>query len=161
MAKGVNDMYEDPRYKQIVMGGGPPGLGMSFGFGMPQAPNMGSALSQIAMQQFGSRSPQPVIPSFGAPPAPPQGGASLGDRLLGGIQGGLGKGLEFLGGNDGANGLQLGSLLMGMYDSHQQTKRYDEEKRRRDELEDEQRRRYDANAPIRADVFNRVMGRTS
>lgn len=155
---------------------GPPGSGFNPGMGFggqyggtpmpfappnPANPSMGSALYQLAMQQMGPDIPHPgpLQPHGGRPPLPAPSGGSLGDRIVGGLSDFGGGALRFLGGNDGANALMAANLGLSAYDAHRQRSEYERDRERREELEEEQRRRYDANAPVRGSMLAGFTGR--
>lgn len=161
--------YQTPGYP----GGG--GYGGGFNPGIPSnvplqtgvglgAPGMGSALAQMAMET-GPPMPNPgfVRPrgkGWGDPTAGiPQGGGSMGERIVQGL-GDLGQGaMSFLGGNDGSNALMLAGLGMNAWDAKQNRDTYEEEVERARAEEEEQKKRYDSNNPARQALLASMYGR--
>lgn len=137
------------------------------------SPNMGAALYQMVMgsdptprmavpgrgtPDWGTPNLGPVKPHGGLPGVKTQGPQRLGDRLRDGVGRGVGALADFAGGNDGANGLMLGNMVLSAWDARQQRKEYEKDAERQRELEEEERRRYDANNPIRSRLLGEMMG---
>lgn len=166
------------------MGGGmapPPvgGMGMSMG-----RPGMGSAMSQLtargatggpgggagkalqsALSFYGGTptntpphlAPVPVPgiapPGTAYPSGPPEKGLGA---ILKRISTGAGK---FLGGNDGYNALATVSALGDLYGSVQDRREERRRTAREEELDEEQRQRYDSWNPEREDTLRRIRSR--